>query len=95
MQHAVRLHFKRPKHELYASNTAAQTQLTAAQANAGYGFAMISGKLRISAAGTIIPSVSLTVAAAAVVAADSYFRIWPVGFNTPSPTSAPGRNLVS
>jgi hypothetical protein len=35
--------------------------------------------MRITGAGTIIPEVSLTIAAAAVVAANSYFKIAPLG----------------
>jgi hypothetical protein len=60
-----------------AANTALATNNTSA-----VGGAHISGKLRISAAGTLIPSVSLATAAAAIVGADSYFRIWPVGSAT-------------
>lgn len=62
-------------------NTAANTALTTLTTNT-VGWAHVWGKLRISAAGTVIPQVSLGFAAAAVVAADSYFRIWPVGSNT-------------
>jgi hypothetical protein len=64
-------------------NTAANTALltTASSTNVN-GFAIIKGKLRISAAGTLIPEVSLATAAAAIVAVDSYFRIWPVGSST-------------
>ena len=43
---------------------------------------LIKGIIRINAAGTIIPSVSLTTAAAAVVGANSYFRLTPIGTNT-------------
>jgi hypothetical protein len=43
---------------------------------------LIKGILRINAAGTIIPSIGLTTAAAAVVNTDSYFRCNPVGSNT-------------
>lgn len=45
-------------------------------------YARINGILRINAAGSIIPSVGLTTAAAAIVGVNSYFRIWPVGTNT-------------
>jgi hypothetical protein len=62
-------------------NTAANANLSGANTSA-LGFAIIRGKIRISAAGTIIPSVSLGVAAAAVVAADAFFRVWPVGAAT-------------
>jgi hypothetical protein len=43
------------------------------------GAAMIRGNLNIGAAGTIIPQITLSVAAAAVVSASSWFRIWPAG----------------
>ena len=43
---------------------------------------LIRGIIRINAGGTIIPSVSLTTAAAAVVGVNSYFRIYPIGTNT-------------
>jgi hypothetical protein len=51
-----------------------------------YGWARISGKLRISGAGTLIPSVCLGVAAAAVVGTDSYFKINLAGGST-APTA--------
>lgn len=46
------------------------------------GFAYIKGKIVISTGGTIIPSFALSVAAAAVVGNNSYFRLTPVGTNT-------------
>ncbi len=62
-------------------NTAANVALTAASVT-GVGWAKITGKLRVSAAGTVIPQVSLNTAAAAIVGVDSYFRIWPTGSAT-------------
>jgi hypothetical protein len=62
-------------------NTAANTAIATASTNT-LGFARITGKVRISAAGTVIPQISQATAAAAIVAVDSYFRIWPVGTNT-------------
>jgi hypothetical protein len=59
-------------------NTAANTAIATAT-TATTGWAKVWGKLRVNAAGTLIPQVSLGVAAAAVVGADSYFRIWPAG----------------
>lgn len=59
-------------------NTAANTAIATATTNTT-GWAKIWGKVRVNAAGTLIPQVSLGVAAAAVVGADSYFRIWPAG----------------
>lgn len=64
-------------------NTTANTTLVSANLVAT-GYARIRGTVRINAAGTLIPQVSLGVAAAAVVGSDSYFRIWPVGSNTVS-----------
>ena len=60
-------------------NTAANTTLcTASTSTTGY--TIIRGILRVTVAGTIIPSVSLTTAAAAaVVGTDSYFRIKQLG----------------
>lgn len=59
-------------------NTAANVAIVTAT-TATVGWAKIWGKIRVNAAGTLIPQVSLGVAAAAVVGADSYFRIWPAG----------------
>jgi hypothetical protein len=46
------------------------------------GFASIKGTVRVTVAGTIIPQVSLTAAAAATVQPNSYFKISPVGSAT-------------
>jgi hypothetical protein len=62
-------------------NTAANTALATAT-TATVGWAEIKGKVRITAAGTLIPQVSLGVAAAAQVGVDSHFRIWSPGLNT-------------
>lgn len=43
---------------------------------------LIKGVFRINAGGTIIPSVQLTNAAAAVVGVNSWFKCYPVGTNT-------------
>lgn len=59
-------------------NTAADTTLTTAGTGAE-GAATISGVVRVTVAGTIIPEVSLTVAAAAVVGTNSFCRFRPVG----------------
>jgi hypothetical protein len=42
----------------------------------------VRGKLVIGATGTIIPSFATSIAAASIVANDSFFCIWPVGSNT-------------
>lgn len=62
-------------------NTAANTSLTAAN-TVTTGFARINGTLIVTAAGTVIPQVSLGVASAAVVGVGSYFRISPLGTTT-------------
>jgi hypothetical protein len=59
-------------------NTAANTTLATASTSA-VGWAHIRGIIRVSAAGTLIPSVSLGTAAAAVVNANSFFKIRPLG----------------
>ena len=46
------------------------------------GYAFIKGKIIISTGGTIIPSFALSVAAAAIVGTNAYFRLIPVGTNT-------------
>lgn len=51
-------------------------------ATSATGYASIRGKLVIGNGGTIIPAFALPVAAAAVVEADSSFRIWAAGSNT-------------
>ena len=43
------------------------------------GQAIIKGMIRVTVAGTIIPQISLTVAAAAVIQANGYFKVSPVG----------------
>ena len=62
-------------------NVAANTALTTASVNT-VGYANISGIINVSASGTIIPQVSLGVAAAAAVGIGSYFRIRPIGNTT-------------
>jgi hypothetical protein len=60
-----------------AANTALVTLTTAT-----VGWAYIRGLIRVNGAGTIIPQVSLSQAAAAIVGLDSYFKISPKGSNT-------------
>jgi hypothetical protein len=62
-------------------NVAAITSMALANVNTT-GVAQISGIINVSASGTIIPQVSLTIAAAAVVGIGSYFRIRPIGSTT-------------
>lgn len=58
-------------------STAANTTLATASTNTT-GYAFIKGFFRVTTAGTVVPQVSLTVAAAAVVGAQSYFKVSPV-----------------
>jgi len=69
-----------PTGVLIMTNTAAAA-ISAATTTAT-GHAKVRGKIVIGAAGTIIPAFAVSVAAAAVVGVDSYFRIWAVGSNT-------------
>ena len=62
-------------------NTAANTTLVTASTATG-GICTIRGIIRINAGGTLIPEVSLGVAASAIVGVNSYFRIVPCGTNT-------------
>lgn len=59
-------------------NSAANTAWGAASTDA-QGVAHVSGVIRVTVAGTIIPQVSLGVANAAVVQANSFFRIRKIG----------------
>jgi hypothetical protein len=59
-------------------NTAANAALVPANVNT-LGSVTIRGIVRVTTTGTLIPQVSLGVAAAAIVGANSYFRICPVG----------------
>jgi hypothetical protein len=62
--------------QLYSS--AASTALQTASTGT-VGTAVIKGIIRVTVAGTVIPQVSLTVASAAVIQANSYFKVSPVG----------------
>jgi hypothetical protein len=64
------------------STSAAVTQINPANNTTTTGNAEIRGLIRVNAGGTIIPQVSLTTAATAIVGVNSYFRLWPVGSNT-------------
>lgn len=59
-------------------NTGANTALAIASASTT-GYALIRGVIRVTVAGTIIPNVSLSSGAAAVVGADSYFLLNQLG----------------
>lgn len=60
-----------------AANTALQTASTGT-----VGTALIKGIMRVTVTGTVIPQVSLTVASAAVVQTNSYFKVSPIGSAT-------------
>jgi hypothetical protein len=53
-----------------------------------FGTAQINGIIRCTVAGTIIPSVSLNTAAAAVVQTNSFFRLRPIGASNVTNTGA-------
>jgi hypothetical protein len=59
-------------------NTAANTTIAPSTTSTN-GWACIRGIIRVTVAGTVIPQVSLGVAAAAIVGINSYFRARPVG----------------
>ncbi len=61
-------------------NTAANAALVAANLLTA-GYASLRGILRVTTAGTVIPQVSLGVAAPAIVGANSYFKVSPLGSN--------------
>jgi hypothetical protein len=62
-------------------NTGANTSLVTANTT-GLGQCTITGIISVTVAGTIIPQISLTVAAAAVVATNSYFKIRKISGTT-------------
>jgi hypothetical protein len=59
-------------------NTAENTTLATAS-TATVGYAVIRGRLNVTVSGTVIPQISLTVAAAANVGAGSYFKVGALG----------------
>jgi hypothetical protein len=64
----------------FTANTGANASIAKGAAGTAAGWAKITGMVRISAAGTVIPQVSLAVVdAPVVVGTNSYFRIWQVG----------------
>lgn len=68
-------------------NTAANTTIGIVSTGTT-GTALIKGIIRVTTAGTIIPQVSLTAAAAAVVQANSYFKISPISASATATNSA-------
>jgi len=65
----------------YTAASISSTNVVAAGTGTGV-FVTIQGIFRVNAGGTIIPSVALTTAAAAVVGVNSYFKCRPIGSNT-------------
>lgn len=63
-------------------NTAANTSLTSNSSFTTNAQALIKGTIRVTVKGTVIPQVSLGVAAAAVVQTNSYFKVYSVGSAT-------------
>ena len=63
------------------NTSASNAQLVSASTNA-IGYATIRGVIRVTTAGTIIPQISLSIASAAVVQPNSYFKISPIGNST-------------
>jgi hypothetical protein len=66
---------------VYNGTSAITTNIVIASTTTGAA-ALIKGIFRINGGGTIIPSIQLTTAAAAVIGADSWFKCNPVGTNT-------------
>lgn len=62
-------------------SAAANTSIVASNTSTT-GHALIKGIIRVTVAGTIIPQISLTQAAAAVVQTNSYFKVSPIGSST-------------
>lgn len=58
-------------------NTAANTALTTTNSNTT-AETLVEGVIRVTVAGTVIPQVSLSTAAAAIVGANSFFEVWAV-----------------
>jgi hypothetical protein len=59
-------------------STTANTTLVTANTNT-VGMAYINGVIRVTSAGTVIPQVSLSVANAAIVGTNSYFKAYRAG----------------
>ena len=66
---------------IYNATAAITTNIIPSQTGTGAA-ALIKGIFRINGGGTIIPSIQLTTAAAAVIGANSWFKCNPIGDNT-------------
>lgn len=64
------------------TGVAATAQVITAASTSATGTAKISGIIRVNAAGTLIPAFGLSIAAAAVVQPNAFFKIYPIGTNT-------------
>jgi hypothetical protein len=73
--------FATPTAATISYNVAANTAIATATTTTT-GFAVIQGYITVAGAGTIVPQVSLGVAATALVGAGSFFRIRPLGTNS-------------
>jgi hypothetical protein len=71
--------------QMTANNVGNNTTIVTANVNTN-GWAFIQGIVRVNALGTLIPSFSLGIAAAAIVGINSYFKIYQVGINTMTST---------
>jgi hypothetical protein len=80
---ATKTAFATPTAATISYNVAANTAIATASTTTT-GFAVIQGYITVAGAGTIVPQVSLGVAATALVGAGSFFRIRPLGTNTVS-----------
>lgn len=78
---ATRTALATPTAALSSWNTAANTELATANTTTT-GWATIQGMFTLTTAGSIVPSLSQTTAAACVVGVGSYFNIWSLGSKT-------------
>lgn len=76
-------------------NTTANTEIATAGATKGDGWARIRGILRVTVPGTIIPEVSLTVAAAAIVSINSFFRLKKISQSATAALIAPPKPTIT
>jgi len=77
---ATKTAFATPTAATISYNVAANTAIATASTTTT-GFAVIQGYITVAGAGTIVPQVSLGIAATALVGAGSFFRIRPLGTN--------------
>lgn len=78
---AIKATIVTPANLLSSWNIAANTEIAAAT-TATVGYATIQGMFTLTTAGSIVPSLSQTTAAACVVGVGSYFNIWSIGSKT-------------